>query len=115
MVTSNNAMSNDGCDAPFNDNNSIEQITFDNFLKYLGQEVTVEIMGYHGCMIYPCRNILIGMNKGEYFFKSIEDDGTNQYWSFGITDEKWDCQVFSIVQNAEVSDTTGDDSSNADG
>jgi hypothetical protein len=24
-VTSNNAMSNDGCDAPFNDNNSIEQ------------------------------------------------------------------------------------------
>lgn len=68
-------------------------INFDNFEQYVGQEVSVEIGCSRGGMCYPDRNALVGMNKGTYYFKSL-DEGDVYYWHWHIEDEDCDIIVF---------------------
>lgn len=74
--------------------------TFQNFKDFLGKEVYVEICCYSGGMIHPDRNVLIGMNKGTYYFQSIEehqDEPHYWHWQFndGSTDDSdCSCDVF---------------------
>jgi hypothetical protein len=150
MNTSNNAMSNDGCDAPFNNNNSIEQMK--NITEYL------ESLGYKH---YPDKDVkwpVIEKSLFQVTVPSLAVCETNdklsiniEKWQFhfsekpsyeiSITAERggewWDLKCYSVneenlIKNLEsirstlimmfnsipadaVSDTTGDNSSNADG
>lgn len=72
----------------------MKNITFENYKKYVGKKVEVDIYCYAAGIMYPEDNILIGMNPGTYYFYSQEDD---HYWHWGVTDDKggkdWSIEV----------------------
>jgi hypothetical protein len=63
----------------------MKNITFENYKKYVGKKVEVDIYCYAAGIMYPEDNILIGMNPGTYYFYSQEDD---HYWHWDVVDGK---------------------------
>lgn len=72
----------------------MNNITFENYKKYVGKKVEVDIFCYAAGIMYPEDNILIGMNPGIYYFYSQEDD---HYWHWDVVDGKggkdWSIEV----------------------
>ena len=61
----------------------MKAITIDNFIKYIGEKVEVEIFCYEGGILYPDDNILVGMNPDYFYFYSKEDE---IYWHWAARD-----------------------------
>jgi len=74
------------------------EITIENFTGYIGSEIILEICCYAAGIMYPERNILVGMNEKCAYFKSIEEDEEdNQYWHFHFpTDKSYSMVIYSI-------------------
>ena len=70
----------------------VTSITFENYKSHIGKRVEVEICCYSGGMMYPDNNILLGMNEGNFYFKSEDEDGDNQYWHWTAIDDK-ECSI----------------------
>ncbi len=76
-------------------------ITFENYKSFIGKKVEVEIACYSVGMCYPDNNILIGMNEGNFYFKSEEGTEDEQYWHWRTDkQEDKDCtiQVWDYVE-----------------
>lgn len=56
-------------------------VTFENYKEHIGKDVQVDIYCSEVGIIYPDDNILIGMNEGNFYFYSKEDD---TYWHWEI-------------------------------
>jgi hypothetical protein len=48
----------------------MKEITFENYKEFIDKRIEIEICCYSGGMMYPDHNVLIGMNKGNYYFKN---------------------------------------------
>jgi hypothetical protein len=83
-----------------------ELITPDNYKKYIGKRVFIEIVCSKFGMMYPDENYLIGIKDGCWQFKSDEVDTEDQIWESPIEDDDCDTCLWDYDHYVDFYDHT---------